>query len=162
MTTALRSIDIGVTTVDVQPELQPDYVSSVTDMPFQDGQFDVALCCQVLEHLPFDQFRPALSELRRVTRLGVVLSLPDVDRHGFMIMKLPFIRRLHFKWNLPVLKRRSMPCSSFDESGHYWEIGYAGYPLRRIESAIDEAGFNIKKHWRVPELPWHRFFCLQI
>ena len=36
------------------------------------------LCCQVLEHLAFDQLTPALTEIARVARIGGVISLPDV------------------------------------------------------------------------------------
>ena len=54
VTAALRAIGVQVTTVDIQAELKPDVVASVTDLPFEDNSFDVSMCCQVLEHLPFD------------------------------------------------------------------------------------------------------------
>jgi SAM-dependent methyltransferase len=51
----------------------------VTDLPLGDGAFDVALCAQVLEHLPWADVPRALRELARVSRTGVVLTVPDVS-----------------------------------------------------------------------------------
>ena len=42
-------------------ELKPDIVGSVTELPINDGEFDVALCCQVLEHLPLRSHRYPLA-----------------------------------------------------------------------------------------------------
>jgi len=76
VTEAMRAARIRVITVDLQPELGPDIAASVVDMPVADSAVDVVLCCQVLEHLPFEQFSVALSEIRRVARHGLVMSLP--------------------------------------------------------------------------------------
>ena len=44
------------------------------DLPFEDGEFDVALCSETLEHV--SDFRSALSELLRVARTAVVITVP--------------------------------------------------------------------------------------
>ncbi len=158
---ALRAMGIDVTTVDIQPELKPDIVGSVTELPVDDGAFDVVLCSQVLEHLPFDQFVPALGELRRVARRGAVVSVPDVTRSGFIAAKLPRMRRFSIWWTLPRLRPRAVPQSRFESSGHYWEIGFRGYPPAGIRRAMRRAGWAIASDWRVPELPWHHFYRLK-
>lgn len=54
---------------------------SGTHLPFRDGEFDVAVSCDALEHVPTD-LRPAfLAELARVGRRGVVVAAP-FDTHG--------------------------------------------------------------------------------
>ncbi len=75
VTAALRAAGIQVTTLDIQPELKPDLVGSVTDVPAPPDSFDVVLCCQVLEHLLFNQLSDALVELSRVSRQAVILIL---------------------------------------------------------------------------------------
>ena len=50
----------------------------VHDLPFEDGEFDVALCSETLEHV--SDFRAALSELLRVTRAAVVITVPHESR----------------------------------------------------------------------------------
>lgn len=157
---ALRAMGIDVTTVDIQPELKPNIVGSVTELPVDDGAFDVALCCQVLEHLPFDQFIPALRELRRATTSGVVISLPDIRPHYSLSWRLPRVGH----GTLVGTRRKAPPPeriqSGRENSGHYWEIGYPDVPLRRVREGVSAAGLTISKEWRVSELPWHHFFRL--
>jgi ubiquinone/menaquinone biosynthesis C-methylase UbiE len=52
----------------------PFIVADITRLPFRDQAFDVAGCFEVLEHLPKPE--QALSELLRVSRRAVVLSVP--------------------------------------------------------------------------------------
>ncbi|HVY79144.1 MAG TPA: class I SAM-dependent methyltransferase [Solirubrobacterales bacterium] len=49
-------------------------VASVTDLPFEDGSFDLVLCLEVLEHLAEPEV--ALDELARVASSDVVVSTP--------------------------------------------------------------------------------------
>jgi SAM-dependent methyltransferase len=46
----------------------------VHDLPFEDGEFDVTLCSETLEHV--SDFRSALSQLLRVSRTAVVVTVP--------------------------------------------------------------------------------------
>ena len=51
-------------------------LGSVVELPFPDRSFDVVGCFEVLEHLPGESPRRALSEIARVARRAVVLSVP--------------------------------------------------------------------------------------
>jgi SAM-dependent methyltransferase len=73
----LRRAGVDVTTVDIDPALSPDILGSATELPFENRSFDVVVCCEVLEHLPFEQSRRAMSEVARVSRTGAVISVPD-------------------------------------------------------------------------------------
>ena len=158
VTAALRSAGLEVTTVDVQPELNPDVVASVTDLPFHDGQFDVALCCQVLEHLPFDQFETSLCELWRCCRLGLVVSLPDSSPQYEVRLRLPMVPQFHWTGT-----RQRDPGTEYKRrkrelDGHYWEIGYREYALRKVESALVAVTGASVETWRVSDNKYHRFF----
>lgn len=48
----------------------------VTELPFEDREFDVVLALDLLEHLPADQRRIALPELARVTRSRLIVGCP--------------------------------------------------------------------------------------
>jgi ubiquinone/menaquinone biosynthesis C-methylase UbiE len=156
---ALRAAGVLVTTLDLQPELKPDLVGSVTAIPAEAGAFDAALCCQVLEHLAFDQFVLALGELRRVTRLGLVLSLPDVTPHWDLAFALPGVRRKRISFSPAWFPKGPRP-DKLSKLGHQWEIGYRGSTLPAVREAIGSAGWRIARSWRVPEKSWHRFFLL--
>lgn len=156
---ALRAMGLQVRTLDIQPELRPDVLGTVLEIPLPNASFDVGLCCQVLEHLPFSEIGIALRELRRVCSV-VIISLPDVRPHYRLSCRLPLLR--HFEWTgtrvkMPPKERIE---SAWKNSGHYWEIGFPGYPLKMVRSAIIAEQWIIDREWRVPELPWHHFFVL--
>jgi methyltransferase family protein len=75
----LRDAGIDVTTLDFAADVKPDIVAPVTDIPLGDDAVEVALCAQVLEHLPWDEIPRALRELARVSERSVVLTVPDVS-----------------------------------------------------------------------------------
>jgi len=68
---------LKVDTMDLDPELNPDHLGSVTSMPFGDATYDVVCAFQMLEHLPYEVSLQALDEMLRVCRRYVVISLPD-------------------------------------------------------------------------------------
>lgn len=151
---------ISHTTIDIAEDLSPDYVGSVTNMPFDDSQFDVVVCGQVLEHLPFTDFLPALKEIRRVARHKVILSLPDKRRHFGIAVCLVRFGWFRFEWN-PARKM----CASRElefKGEHYWEIGCKGTLTRDVTKAIREVGFKIEKQYRLWRHPWHCFFMLRV
>ncbi len=159
VTAALRAIDIQVTTMDIQPELKPDVVASVTDLPFEDDSFDVSMCCQVLEHLPFDQFVPALTELARVSRKAVVISLPDCSPFFNVRVRVPKLFFYEGQWYCPKHTPEARKVRKLERAGHYWEIGYSETRLGEVRKNIDSV-LHISRTWRVPEFFKHRFFEL--
>ena len=148
--------------VDIDPTLRPQVCASVVDLPFADASFDATFCCQVLEHLPYDLFRPALAELRRITRCRVVISLPDVS--PFFFLRARGSRRLlPGLWNGFSLPSVRQPVHDFAIHGqHHWEIGVRGYPLRCILADIKQAGFTQPQHFRMVERSYWHFFLLDV
>ena len=47
-------LGIKVTTCDIDPELQPDIVADVRNLPCADASYDAVAVFEVLEHLPFE------------------------------------------------------------------------------------------------------------
>lgn len=153
----LTKSGLDVRTLDLDPDLKPTYVGSVLEIPLDDDSIDTVGCFQVLEHLPFDKFQQALSELRRVARNRVLVSLPDVTRVMSVNIRLPGFSPLQFL--VPVPRLRAL-IHEFDGQ-HYWEIGKKGYPLSRIESQCAQAGLSIVRTFRPVENSYHRFFELR-
>jgi Methylase involved in ubiquinone/menaquinone biosynthesis len=150
---------ISITTLDISEDLHPDYLGSVTDMPFEDKQFELVVCCEVLEHLPFADFLPALKEIRRVARHKAIISLPDRRRRYFLTARLPWLGWLNFAWN-PA--RGKLAREKFEFNGeHYWEIGYKGTNTKDVVRKIKDAGFKIEKQYRLLKHDYHCFFILR-
>jgi SAM-dependent methyltransferase len=50
--------------------------ASIVELPFDDDEFDVVTCMEVLEHVPDDVLAPGIAELRRVCRGQLIMSVP--------------------------------------------------------------------------------------
>lgn len=150
---------ISLTTLDIAGDLHPDCVGSVTKIPFEDCQFDVVVCGEVLEHLPFSEFLPALKEIRRVARHKVIISLPDKRRHFGVAICLARLGWLKYEWS-PIRRRRARREFNYDGE-HYWEIGCKGTLEKDVVKKIREAGFKIEEQYRLWKHDWHCFFILR-
>ncbi|TNE91695.1 MAG: methyltransferase domain-containing protein [Deltaproteobacteria bacterium] len=143
-----------VTTVDVQEVLKPDVIASVDDLPFEDGRFAVSICCQVLEHVPWEQSTRAMAELVRVTDGRLVISVPDVQYYAGVVL-MDGVRRKHkqLRADLPRLlgRKRMAPA-------HHWEIGRSGTSAAKVRRALEAAGMAVDEEFRNPQMPYHRFF----
>jgi len=151
---------ISHTTLDIAEDLSPHYIGSVTDMPFEDNQFDLVVCGQVLEHLPFSDFFPAMKEIRRVARHKAIISLPDKRRHFGFAVCLARFGWFTFEWN-PIRWCYARKEYKFN-SEHYWEIGCKGTLAKDVISNVRRAGFKIEKQYRLWKHPWHCFFILRV
>lgn len=152
----LRQMGVEVTTLDQYEKLNPDILCSVVDIPRSDESFDVVACFQVLEHLPFDDFRIALKEIHRVAREHVVLSVPDCKPFFKMEITIPFLGKHRVLWNIPFRKsKNTMPPS------HHWEVNRKGYGLKRVLGEMEQAGFAVMKTYRLWEGAYHRMFILK-
>ncbi|OGD86047.1 methyltransferase type 11 [Candidatus Curtissbacteria bacterium RBG_13_35_7] len=153
----LKKLGIKITTCDLDTSLKPDVIADVTNLPFKKESFDVVICAQVLEHLPFKDFSKALKELYRVTKKSVVITLPhfSITDLYFGIKLIPYIpqKEFSFKVDLPI-KHEFL-------GEHYWEIGKKNYPLKKIKHEIVKSGFKIEKSYYPKENPFHHFFVLQ-
>lgn len=151
---ALRSAVEDVVSLDIDSALRPTYVGSVTAIPLPSQSVDVVLCAQVLEHLPYEQFEGALRELARVSRHGLVLSLPRLSR-AWSVRVGPIRRRDRIVALTIPLQRRLPP-----NDQHYWEVDAKGYPIRRVRQTLRSVG-RIAREYRVPEHPYHHFWVVR-
>lgn len=130
----------------------------VSRLPFKDGSFDVVLCAQVLEHVPWERFGDSLREIRRVGVVGAVVTLPRSGRPFRMELDLGFTYPRRATFPLPQLRPPSMRTP--DE--HYWEIDQPGQSLKSVEEQVEAAGFVIDHSYRVWEFEYHHVFSLRM
>lgn len=153
---------IDVTTCDFDANVSPDIVADVRNMPIKDKSYDATVAFQVLEHIPFEDFEKALSEISRISKRYVIISLPYRSSYFEFIFKFPGIRTL-FKRNFFDLSMR-FPISfgGFETSGqHYWEIDRKKYSLNKVRASLKKF-FKIKKEFSPILNKFHYFFLLQV
>lgn len=152
----LKKSGVVVTTVDLDEQLKPDVVASVDDLPLSNGQFDVVLCSEVLEHLPFEKFKIALSELGRVSKGSVVLGLPHAGGVVDGSFKIPLVPRFTFFFKIPFFWKKHV-----FNGEHYWELGKKGYSVEKIQKEIESCGFLITETRINADDPAHYLFILK-
>lgn len=102
-------------TFDIDSRLNPDVVGSALNIPLKDNSFDVVACYEVLEHLLYENFGRALSEIFRVSNSYAILSLPDVRRVYRLYVQIPEMSIFKRLISLPRIKS---PIHKFDGE-HY-------------------------------------------
>ncbi len=149
-----KHIDL-VHTFDIAPDLKPDIQGSVLDLGNHLTQkYDVIVCCQVLEHLPYENFEKALSEVQQFST-HFVLSLPYAHTNLFeFFFRLPKKVSLYFNLVLPKFYKTW----KFDGE-HYWEIGTKSYSKYKIRSDISKY-FEVKSSYHMKFNRYHMFYVL--
>lgn len=150
---ALQSLGCRVTTIDINAGLEPDHVGSVTALPFGDASFAAVVAFQVLEHLPYDDFRRSVSEMRRVAAEHVLISLPDARKVWRGLLDWGKGER---RWLVtrPLWKPRVHRVTG----DHLWELNKQGFPVDRIVDDLQACGLELQREYAVPQNPYHRMF----
>lgn len=154
----MESLGFSFETLDVDPQLNPDYTCSADDMPFDDRKYNVVCAFQVLEHMPFEDSLKVFSEMCRVAEDAVVISLPDAKKQWSSVVSFPFVRVLRFSFSNPIFSANE---HVFDGE-HYWEVNKKGYEFDGVCQRLREVsvGYHMSTY-RVFENPYHRFFVFR-
>lgn len=152
----LKSVIPDVRSLDIDPQTKPNIVGTITNIPLPETSVDVVLAAEILEHLPFEAFPKALSEIKRVSRLGAVISLPHNGMTFSFSLKIPLIPWTRFVFKIPYFWRKQTMTSE-----HYWEIGLKGYPLSRVKREMKNAGFTFQKIFIPHDDTYRMFFILK-
>ena len=152
----LRRWGYEITTLDFDPALKPDIVGDVTKLQLEDNCFDCVLATEILEHLPFSEFDVALSELARVSRKHVIITLPSPLVGMSVLANLPHIKPLGFSIGLPCMIKHEF------DGQHYWELGKIGYSKRRVRRHIRHHNLDIIREYRPAASLTCYFFVLKV
>ena len=145
----------NIKTLDIDQNLKPDFVGSIDKIPLKNNSFDLIVCFQVLEHLPFNKFEVALKELKRVSRKDVLISLPYSGEDIGFQLKIPFLGIFSISKRISKFYKKH----KFDGQ-HYWEIGKKGYSKSKIIKILKKY-FIIKEIKNPYENKYHIFFKLR-
>ncbi len=155
----LRWRGYAVTTLDIDPFLDPDQVGSVHNMTmFGDGQFDVVIASHVLEHFAVPYLDPALAEIARVGRHALIY-LPVHGRYTALRF-MPGFKNLDFSLVMNLYNYFSRPdgvSARYMEGQHFWEVGMRGFRVRDLLIRL-QRNFEVLAHYRNRDwLPSYNF-----
>lgn len=154
-----RAAGYQVTTFDINANLKPDVVGNIVEIDrfFAEKAFDLILCAEVLEHLPFEHFDTILAKFRSLTNNHVVITLPR--RHRILLdlrihLKLPFVKAIDLNIFYRIPDRQKW-------EGHHWEIDYhPTFSLSKITDVMKKH-FIVKRTFPDERVRHHQFFILE-
>lgn len=158
----LKNLGKNVTTFDFDKNVKPDICGSVTEIDkLLDKKYDVIMCCQVLEHIPFDSFESIIEKLSICIKEELILSLPNHARWYKISSKLP---KIFFKIKIKVkrLFQKEWDINNQGNGEHYWEIDIKGkeYSKNNVDKIISKY-FDIKQSYVPYENTYHVFYILK-
>ena len=62
---------------------------SITNLPFEDESFDLVTSLEVLEHLPQEDFKQGISELHRVSKKYIIITVPNNENLETSLVMCP-------------------------------------------------------------------------
>ncbi|MDI5985634.1 class I SAM-dependent methyltransferase [Halomonas sp. M4R5S39] len=164
VTAYLRHTGIAVTTLDINPRLEPDHIGSILALPesLVNEAFDMVLCSRVLHHIGFEDFELALSNLARLTRRDCLITLP-VDDFRLYLMSRVTSSGIHTR-SIPLplsLKRFLMKLKGNGAGGGIWKVNSSRATTQdKIVEALSRY-LRIVRVFRIPENQSHLVLVLR-
>jgi|SRR3989344_3452098 len=154
--------DINITTCDFDKSLKPDVLADIRHLPFSNKQFDTVVAFEVLEHLPWNDFKIALKELNRVSKNFVLISIPYAcfSFELFFKVETPLFKKILRLLSIKVPNFIIKAGLSNRNKEHYWEMGKKGYSKSKIRKELKEI-FIIDKEFQPILNSYHYFFILK-
>jgi len=153
----LRRAGYRVTTVDINPDLEPDICAPLDQVGsiIGDDRVDLVVCCEVLEHMPLQEFIPSLDHLAKFGK-RLFLTLPNYKASIGIggLLRIPKTGARPFDWTIDIPRRKKLAAE------HFWEVGSEDRSsLKAIASELNKkyASVEVKK---LPLNPYHiAFIC---
>ncbi len=154
-----------VKTLDISPELEPDYCGDISSPNFiLPEKFDIGVCFEVLEHIPLTQVPTAIQNLQNQVRNYVIVSVPDTN--FFVQFKLNILWLLYSPLAFTLSVPRFLANRKTAGADHEWEIGIKkGNGGKRVSKKIllreFLTGSECVQNFRGREFPGHHFFVFR-
>ncbi|WP_368039449.1 class I SAM-dependent methyltransferase [Tardiphaga sp. vice154] len=132
--------------LDVDPDVNPDIVGSLTDLDqlFEPASFDAIWCSHVIEHLFAHETWPTLVKFRQVLKPGgfALIMCPDIEAVAEHLLKYGLASIAYTSPSGPI---RALDMlyghSAAIEQGRHYMAHRTGFTTERLGSLILQAGF---------------------
>lgn len=158
----LRKLGKDVTTFDFDESLNPDIVGDITKIDsIVRKKYDLVVCCQVLEHIPFELFSSTIGKISNITNDKFILSLPNNNIWFKLKFKLPKIKEKNMKFHMRVFWKRKWDIKTDGNGEHYWEVdALKSTKLKNINKILREK-FDIYDSFIPFNNTYHIFWVLK-
>lgn len=160
----LRKAGFDVTTVDINPNLNPDFVGGFDELSsfFDKEQFDLVLCAEVLEHLPFETFENNVKNLVEMSSKYLFVTIPRAHK-TFLNLKFNITIRAKIfrivKWRPWIYF--SVPKKKISNL-HHWEVDHSQQTkISKIKQILDKYAQKIQVGV-IRRNHYHQYFLYKI
>ena len=156
LTNYLRAQGHRVDTVDIAADLNPTFIGDIRNLTaVVKDKYDLIVCFEVLEHIPFDDVKKALTSFSKITNGPLLVSIPQIKLYVSLWLKMSKLNAAKFYLGLPFPKTHTF------DGQHYWELGTKGYSNAIVTKEFN-CHFNIKSTFIDPLDPYHKFFVMDL
>lgn len=156
VSTFLKRYGIDVCTVDINAALSPDIVCSIHDLPkhLTNRKFDLVVCCEVLEHMPFEEFEKSL-EIFKMYSDKLFLTLPSYSTWiGFSgFLRIPKICNQLINVGIKISRKKDL-----EKNEHFWELGSSEQASRKNIKLILSKKYKQVEHGVFTLNRYHEYF----
>lgn len=157
----LKRIGKNVTTFDFDESLDPDIVWDVTKIDeIITKKYDAVVCCQVLEHIPFEVFESTIKKIGNIINERLILSLPNRNIWIKFWFFMPIIRNIVFKFRFRMFWENKWDINKNGCWEHYREVdATTERKLKKIQNILKKY-FKIENYFVSIYNTYHSFFIL--
>lgn len=148
--------NVRVDTFDFAEDLNPTILGDLTKIDeYVDAYtYDVVVCCEVLEHLPFSAFEEVIKKLSLISKWRTIISIPQRHIEIGGTISLPKVRLKKYVYIEKFWEKE------FKFNGeHYWELKTKGCSVKRVRNILNQY-YQIVNEYTVVENSYHRFWIL--
>ncbi len=149
----LKAIGFHAETLDINKNLKPDYIASLSDAEYEPPKiFDCVLCAEVLEHIPFEKLHVCLQNICKTTRQYAVITLPNC-----LSAKYKFGIRInrHYKEAAFGLRKNNIAPM------HFWELNSTACCTNKKMTKYLNQYFKIIEENMIMKNPYHYYYILE-
>ncbi|GAB4157824.1 MAG: hypothetical protein Tsb009_34980 [Planctomycetaceae bacterium] len=144
--------------LDINPDVQPDVLASLTDMSAVDSNtMDAVWSSHNIEHLYAHEVPIALGEFLRVLKPGglLLISLPDLQQIAHYIVADQLEDVIYQSAAGPITARDCVFGYGKDiAEGNFYMAHKTGFTPKTLRQHLVDAGFEIRKIWTSPFNIW--------
>lgn len=158
----LKQFGKNVTTFDFDKNLNPDICGSVTDIDkILNKKYDVIVCCQVLEHIPFDLFEETIQKISKCFKEKFILSLPNNNFWWGFGLNLPKFKNKKLRIPMKRFWKKRWDINTYGNGEHYWEIDAKGCISKNGITKLIQKYYNLERFYIPDNNTYHMFFILK-
>jgi len=125
--------------VDIRPEVKPDLVWDMekTPYPFRDGEFDLVLLKDSLEHVGFHRVDDVIREVKRILKPGgrLVIQCPDLEAIAVKVILDPKLGSDY----------KAVSFWVYGEQDYEHNYHKSGFTMRAMRRLLKSHGFVVLK-----------------